>query len=103
MHLNRTRLLVKEAIVVTINSIPELFDELVAATATMMPETRAFPGCIEAHMLLAPERHEMVIFQIWENSETQNAYLTWRAERGDFERLTEFIEDEQIFRTYTLG
>ncbi|WP_052465589.1 putative quinol monooxygenase [Phaeobacter sp. S60] len=93
----------KEAIVVTVKAIPSLFEELVAATQAMMPETRAFPGCIEAHLLLAPEREEMVIFQIWESSEAQSAYLTWRAERGDFERLGELIHDEQIFRTYSLG
>ncbi|UTS80811.1 putative quinol monooxygenase [Phaeobacter piscinae] len=93
----------KEAIVVTVKAIPSLFDELVAATQALMPETHAFPGCIEAHLLLAPEREEMVIFQIWESSEAQSAYLTWRAERGDFERLGELIHDEQIFRTYSLG
>ncbi|ATF18126.1 putative quinol monooxygenase [Phaeobacter gallaeciensis] len=93
----------KEAIIVTVKAVPSLFDELVEITQTMMPETRAFPGCIEAHLLLAPEREEMVIFQIWESSEAQSAYLTWRAEKGDFERLGELIHDEQIFRTYSLG
>lgn len=93
----------KEAVIVTVKAVPSLFNELAAATQAMMPETREFPGCIEAHLLLAPEREEMVIFQIWESSEAQSAYLTWRAERGDFERLGELIHDEQIFRTYTLG
>ncbi|GLO70102.1 hypothetical protein MACH17_16190 [Phaeobacter inhibens] len=93
----------KEAIIVTITAIPGLYDELVATLQKLMPETRRFQGCIQAHLLLAPERGEVVISQIWENSELQSAYLTWRAERGDFDRLAEFIQDEQIFRTYTLG
>ncbi|MFS4580102.1 putative quinol monooxygenase [Phaeobacter sp. C3_T13_0] len=93
----------KEAVIVTITAIPGTFDELTAVIQKMMPETRDYSGCIEAHLLLSPERHEMVIFQIWESSEAQNAYLTWRAERGDFERCSEYIEEEQIFRTYSLG
>ncbi len=90
----------KEAVVVTIRPIPELFEKLAEETRALLPGTRAYPGCLTAHMCLNKERNEMVMFELWESPQTQEDYLTWRAERGDFEKLHAMLDVEPDFCTY---
>ena len=91
----------KEAIVVTIHPTPARHVNFVNQAGVMTGETRKFPGCLAAHLCDAPERGEVVIFQLWINSQAQHDYLTWRAEKGDFDKLNEFLESEPDFLTYT--
>jgi len=53
--------------------------------------------------MLAPERNEQVVMHIWETPDALEAYLTWRADRGDFLEINEYLEVEQDFKTYQLA
>jgi quinol monooxygenase YgiN len=89
-----------EAVVVTIHPPPETHSDFAKQAGAMTRETRSHPGCLAAHLCDAPERGEIVIFQLWTDSQAQIDYLSWRAEKGDFDKLSELLEIEPDFRTY---
>jgi len=93
----------KEVVVVTCQAARGKFDELAVLTKKLILETRDFPGCADAQLFLAPDRNEQVVMHIWDTPDALEAYLTWRADRGDFYKVNELLHDEQEFRTYHLA
>ncbi|WP_333909694.1 antibiotic biosynthesis monooxygenase family protein [Phaeobacter italicus] len=93
---------VQEAIIVTIKPIRETREALISMLKGMIRKTQDFPGCLTARFLDSQDRKELVIFQVWDSSEALEAYLTWRTERGDFMQINDYIEEEQVFRTYSV-
>ncbi|AAV95575.1 hypothetical protein SPO2313 [Ruegeria pomeroyi DSS-3] len=91
--------------VVIVKSTPQRgkFNAFAELVGKLVSETRDFPGCLGAYLMLAPERNEQVVMHIWETPDALEAYLTWRADRGDFLEINEYLEVEQDFKTYQLA
>lgn len=54
----------REAAVAIVYPDEETFDAHVTSVLELLPGTRAFPGCIEAHVGVSAERQEIAIFHI---------------------------------------
>ncbi|MEW2913389.1 hypothetical protein [Leisingera sp. JC11] len=92
----------KEAVFAVVYPDIGTFEAHAEAVLKMLPDTRAFPGCIEAHVGLNRERWEIAVFHLWETPEHLNRYLDWRAERGDLDARSATMRREQDFRTYSV-
>ncbi|KIC08293.1 hypothetical protein RA19_20170 [Leisingera sp. ANG-M1] len=92
----------KEGVIILLQARPEEFDELSALVAAMTAQVRAYPGNLQAEVLLARDRNEISVFQQWESAEALSDYLIWRSGQEDFERVHDLAAAEPDFRTYTI-
>lgn len=92
----------KEAAVVIVYPDEDTFDAHVASILELLPDTRAFAGCIQAHIGVNTDRQEIVIFHIWESQQHLDDYLDWRADRGDLDARSRTMRREQEFRTFSV-
>ncbi|WP_027259170.1 antibiotic biosynthesis monooxygenase [Leisingera aquimarina] len=92
----------KEAVIAVVYPDIDTFDEHVEAVLNMVPETRCFPGCIEAHAGINRTRFEIVVFHLWESNDHLERYLVWRADRGDLDARSATMRREQDFRTFSV-
>lgn len=89
-----------EAIVVTLTPEEDRFDDLLQLMQNLLPGTRSFAGCTMAEVFHARENNEIVLVQMWQDSEAHDDYLDWRASNGDFDLVTNLISEEQIHRSF---
>jgi quinol monooxygenase YgiN len=60
----------------------DALDESYAAVAETLSETRRFPGCVKAEVLIdSAEPAHLVVVETWESADADAAYRAWR--RGD--------------------
>ena len=60
--------------------------------------SRSAAGNIAFDILVDESNPETVLFyEVWESAEVQQAYLTWRIERGDLTTLMAFLAGEPKF------
>lgn len=67
--------------------------------AEILPDTRAFDGCesLTAHRD-EDDPAQLVLIEYWRSREHYDAYLQWRAERGDIERLGALLAGPPVIR-----
>src|SRR5579871_5657949 len=67
--------------------------------AEILPDTRAFDGCesLTAHRDV-DDPAEIVLIERWRSRERYDAYLQWRVERGDVERLGALLAGPPVIR-----
>ncbi len=92
----------KEAAFTIVYPTPQTFMEHYQAVLAMIPETRSFPGCLQACVGLNQKRLEISVFHLWETTEHLDDYMTWRAERSDLDARSATMRREQEFRTYSV-
>jgi hypothetical protein len=57
--------------------------DLVEALSSMLPDTAASRGCLGVELFRDPEDADQVtMIERWEDAESYEAYLAWRAEGG---------------------
>jgi quinol monooxygenase YgiN len=60
--------------------------------------SRSAAGNIAFDILIDESNPETVLFyEVWESAEAQQAYMTWRIERGDLTTLMAFLAGEPKF------
>lgn len=70
-----------------------LYDTLVA----ILPDTAARDGAELISCAANPEDKSFEIHEVWDNISNQKAYLKWRAERGDVEKLVSMLREPPVF------
>lgn len=80
------------------------FETLCATMKAILPDTAARDGAELISCMADAGTKTVVVHEIWDRKESQEAYLAWRAERGDIEKLVamlreppEFVEMEHVF------
>ena len=71
-----------------------LYDTLVA----ILPDTAAREGAELISCAADPEDKAFHIHEVWDTIENQKAYLGWRAERGDVEKLVAMLREPPEFK-----
>lgn len=63
-------------------------EELLSIFAAIFPDTRNYPGC-QGVVVTSNEDdvHNIVILEKWNQRSDHEAYLAWRTERGEIEKL----------------
>ena len=80
---------------------PAMLADLQALLHEMLPTTRRFRGCetISMHQMDG-DPLTMVIFERWQDPSFYKAYVRWRGERGDLDRLVSLVQGTPHIRTF---
>ena len=75
--------------------------ELVDYFRQSLVDTRKFDGCIEVKLHSEEDSPTTVyMYEEWESKQAYERYLAWRGERGDMEKLMEFLGAEPVIRFF---
>jgi quinol monooxygenase YgiN len=62
---------------------PEATDEGIQALGDILPDTRAFDGCLRVDVVQdQAEKGHVILIEEWEAPEKHHAYMAWRKESG---------------------
>ena len=91
------------AVIVTIGLQidPDRLDEFKQIMREILPDTRAFSGCISVEVL---EHHDVTggitLLEKWDSVEDQVKYINWRTETGMMGTLEGFLVAEPVILYY---
>lgn len=71
-----------------------LYDTLVA----ILPDTAAYKGAELISCSADPADKAFHVHEVWDSIESQKAYLGWRAERGDVDKLVAMLREPPEFK-----
>ncbi|MEW2913391.1 antibiotic biosynthesis monooxygenase [Leisingera sp. JC11] len=91
-----------EAVIIDLHPRPGKFNELTVLVKQMVEEVRRHAGCLQAEILLAPERDKISVFQKWQDPEAFSEYLIWRSKQEHLDRVYALSEAEPDLSSYTL-
>ncbi|PKP74552.1 MAG: antibiotic biosynthesis monooxygenase [Alphaproteobacteria bacterium HGW-Alphaproteobacteria-6] len=78
---------------------PDSFETLKATLAAILPDTRAFEGCLGICACADAEDNAMLVYERWQTKADQEAYIGWRAGRGDLDKLATLLRAAPVFET----
>lgn len=73
------------------------YDALHATLTAILPDTAARDGAELISCMADPEDRSFVVHEVWDAKESQQAYLGWRAERGDLDKLATMLREPPVF------
>jgi quinol monooxygenase YgiN len=73
------------------------FEELENVLVAILPDTAARDGAILISCSSDAASNTIIIYEIWDNIESQQAYLAWRGERGDLDTLGALLGEPPSF------
>ena len=82
---------------VTFKAKDETYDELHATLTAILPDTAKFEGAELVSCAADPADKTFYIHEVWDSAESQQAYLEWRKERGDVDKLVAMLRDAPSF------
>ncbi len=70
-------------------------------SADGLPTTRKQKGCIQIDAYADSEKSNAILMvELWESKEDHQAYLKWRTERGDMDKLGSMLEGPPVIAYY---
>ena len=82
---------------------PEILDETLQTFTQMLPDTRAFDGCLGIEVLQDRENPNYIILdEKWETQEQQQKYMKWREENGFTEQISALLSAPPIFKYFDI-
>ena len=88
-------------VVATLKVKPGLADTVLEAMTAMLPETRAYAGCLGVDVVEGvDDPNTILLLEEWETPESQQAYLQWRAESGALTQMAEVLAEPPTFVHY---
>ena len=76
-------------------------DELEEFLAKILPDSRAFDGCIELRVVRNQDDPEhIVVIERWESRAHHEAYFAWRVEEGTLAAALDYLETQPVFRYF---
>ena len=82
---------------VTFKAKAESYDQLHATLTAILPDTASFKGAELISCSVDPDEKTFHIHEVWDSVESQQAYLTWRQERGDVDKLVAMLREPPTF------
>lgn len=77
----------------TVKAKPEMYQQLYDTWVAILPDTAKANGAIHISCAANPEAHEFRVWEIWEKIEDQQAYMQWRTDRGDIDKLVAMLAE----------
>ena len=78
---------------------PEAVDGVKEGLKGMLPDTRAYDGCISVFATTDQDNPNSVIaVEKWESRKHYETYFAWRGERGDLDALGEALNSPPVIR-----
>jgi quinol monooxygenase YgiN len=80
---------------------PGLAESVLTGLKEMLPDTRAFAGCRGLNIVRDVDDPDAIaLIEEWDERANHEAYLAWRAERGDLDGLVEVLAEAPKFTYY---
>ncbi len=88
-------------VIVNAKAKPGTGDEIVAFFRSILPETRAYEGCVSVDALQnSDDADNVVLVEEWASREQYEKYLAWQRERGTSGRLAEALAEPPSIRHF---
>ena len=71
----------------TVKAKPESYQQLYDTWVAILPDTSKANGAMHISCAADPAKNEFRVWEIWEKIEDQKAYMQWRVDRGDIDKL----------------
>lgn len=71
----------------TVKAKPESYQQLYDTWVAILPDTAKANGAMHISCAADPDNNEFRVWEIWEKIEDQKAYMQWRMDRGDIDKL----------------
>lgn len=82
---------------VTFKAKDDTYDELHTTLKAILPDTASYKGAELISCSADPAAKTFYIHEVWESVESQKAYLDWRQERGDVDKLVALLREAPSF------
>lgn len=82
---------------VTFKAKEDTYDELHATLKAILPDTANFKGAELISCSADPADKTFYVHEVWGSVESQHAYVAWRKERGDIDKLVALLREAPIF------
>ena len=83
----------------TFKAQPEKYQTLYDTLVAILPDTAKREGAELISCAANPDDNSFVVHEVWTSVEAQQAYLGWRAERGEIAALVAMLREPPIFET----
>jgi quinol monooxygenase YgiN len=85
---------------VEVDAKPECVEEFTQFLSEILPDTRAYDGCIDINIYLNDNGHTLAFIQNWESKEHHQKYFAWRGETGDAAKLGSYLQGPPTIRYF---
>ncbi len=73
------------------------YETLVETFKAILPDTAARDGAELIRACADPADKAVRVYEVWDGIESQKAYMQWRAERGDLDKLGALLREPPVF------
>jgi len=80
-------------VMLTLKAKDDMFETLEGTMKAILPDTAAFDGAELISAASDPETKTCIIYELWDKIESQQAYMAWRTERGDIDKLVSLLRE----------
>ena len=80
---------------------PESFADLQAFMADILPDTAKYDGAQVITCYADAEKNQVIVHEIWDSKDHQQAYLKWRVDTGVVDKIGAFVAGPPSFDEYT--
>ena len=89
-------------VMLTFKAAEGLYDQLAETMKAVLPDTAARTGAQLIRAAGDPASGTVTLYEEWDRIESQQAYMAWRAERGDLAALGAMLGEPPKVETLTL-
>lgn len=80
---------------------PGLVEDVLHGLKELLPETRAFAGCLGIHIVRdLDDPDSFALIEEWEERANHEAYLAWRTEEGTLAGMMDVLAEPPRFTYY---
>ena len=87
---------------VEVDAKPELVADFIKYLTEILPDTKAYDGCIDINIYLNDNGYTMAFIQNWVSKEHYQKYFAWRGETGDAAKLGSYLQGPPTIRYFEM-
>lgn len=76
--------------------------EFLDVLANILPDTRAYDGCIKVETYAEDNGSSIILIEEWEAKEHQQAYFQWRVDTGMVDAIGPFVSSPPVIKYYEI-
>ena len=80
-------------VMLTLKAKDDMFDQLEGTMKAILPDTAARDGAELISAASDADSKTVIIYELWDRIESQQAYMAWRTERGEIDALVGMLRE----------
>ena len=73
------------------------YETLHQTLIAILPDTAKYAGAELISCMANPADKSFIVHEVWDQKSSQEAYMAWRAERGDVDKLVTMLREAPVF------